>query len=95
VRTLRNFAILVKIIGGLDPQLLEGVQAALNDNLAYSKRHEPPGLLKLGRQLGSRGSRRAMGVLAGVAEAVGQHLVNAEVPTDENQKRKPTMRHQA
>ena len=95
VRTLRNFAILTKIIGGLDPRLLEGIQAALNDNIERSKRHSPPGMLKLAGTLTSCDGRRALGVLAGVAEAIGQHLITAEVPTDQNQKRKPTTRHQA
>ena len=95
VRTLRNLVILLKIVGGLDPQLLEGVQSAVTNNIARARNQEPAGLLKVGRRLTGRDSRRALGVFAGVLEAFGQGLMTAEVPTDEGQKRKPTKRHSA
>jgi len=95
VRTIRNLVILLKIVGGLDPQLLEAVQAAVNDNIARVRNQEPPGLLKVSGKLAGRDSRRALSLLAGVMEAVGQNLVTAEVPTDQSQKRKRTTRHRA
>ena len=95
VRTLRNLVILLKIVGGLDPRLLEGIQSAVTNNIARARNHEPPGLLKVGRQFAGRDSRRALGALAGIMEALGQNLIGAEVPTDQSQKRKPTTRHSA
>lgn len=95
VRTLRNFAILMKIIGGLDPQLLEALQSAITDNIARARNQDPPGLVKIAGRFAARDSRRAMGMLAGVMEAVGQNLMTAEVPTDQSQKRKRTTRHSA
>lgn len=95
VRTIRNFVILTKIVGGLDPRLLESIQSAVTENIARARNQDPPGLLKVGGRLASRGSRRALGMLAGVMETVGQNLITAEVPTDQNQKRKPTNRHSA
>lgn len=95
VRTLRNLIILLKIVGGLDPRLLEAVQGAVNNNIARARNQDPPSLLKMGGRFASRDSRRALGLLAGVLEAVGQNLMTAEVPSDQSQKRKRTTRHSA
>ena len=95
VRTLRNLVILLKIVGGLDPRLLEGIQSAITNNIARARNQDPPSLFKVGERFTSRGSRRALGMLAGVMEAVGQDLITAEVQTDQSQKRKRTTRHSA
>jgi hypothetical protein len=79
VRTLQNFVILIKIVGGLDPRLLEAIQSALTDNIVRARTQNPPSLFKVGRQCTARNGRRTLGVLAGVLEALGQKLIAAEV----------------
>lgn len=95
IQTLRNFVILIKIVGSLDPRLLEGIQSAVTNNIALARNQDPPSLLKVGRRFAGRDSRRALGALAGILETLGQNLITAEVPTDQNQKRKRTTRHSA
>jgi uncharacterized protein YjgD (DUF1641 family) len=78
IRGIRNFMILTRIAGTLEPELLEALAQALPDGLAKAKTPEPLGLLKLLKNLSSQDSRRALTVMTFVLESLGKNLANSE-----------------
>jgi uncharacterized protein YjgD (DUF1641 family) len=95
VRTIRNLVILLKIVGSLDPEMLEKVLQSLSDNVADAKTKKPPGIFRLVNELSSEESRRALAPIAAALKAVGKNLPAAKTIKEEKAKRKKTTRHSA
>jgi uncharacterized protein YjgD (DUF1641 family) len=69
---IRNFMILIRIAGTLEPELLEALARAVPEGLAQAP--EPPGLWKLLKKLSSQDTRRAMTAMICVLESLGKSL---------------------
>jgi uncharacterized protein YjgD (DUF1641 family) len=78
---IRNFMILTKIAGTLEPELLEAMAQAVPEGLAQAKTAEPLGLLKLLQKLSSQDTRRAMTAMTCVLESLGKSLNTSERDT--------------
>lgn len=92
VSLLRNLIILVKLVGGLNPEVLEEVQTALSHSAQRARNEKPPGLFHVLRRLASADSRRALDTLASVTQAVGRNLYKAEEPGLRGEKREMVTR---
>ena len=71
---IRNFMILTRIAGTLEPELLEALAQAVPEGLAQAKMPEPLGLWKLLKKLSSQDTRRAMTAMICVLESLGKSL---------------------
>jgi uncharacterized protein YjgD (DUF1641 family) len=71
---IRNFMILIRIAGALEPELLQALAQAVPEGLAQAKMPEPLGLWKLLKKLSSQDTRRAMTAMICVLESVGKSL---------------------
>jgi uncharacterized protein YjgD (DUF1641 family) len=71
---IRNFMILIRIGGSLEPELLEALAQAVPEGLAQAKMPEPLGLWKLLKKLSSQDTRRAMTAMICVLESLGKSL---------------------
>jgi uncharacterized protein YjgD (DUF1641 family) len=71
---IRNFLILTRIAGTLEPELLEALARALPEGLAQARTPEPLGLLELLKKLTSKGTRRAATAMTCVLESLGKSL---------------------
>ena len=78
ITALRNFMILTRIAGTLEPELLEALAQAVPEGLAQAKMPEPLGLLKLLQKLSSQDTRRAMTAMTCVFESLGKSLGTSE-----------------
>ena len=74
IRGIRNLMILAKILDGLEPELLEGLERAVPAGLAEARNARPPGFWRLFRKLCSRDTRRALGASASILQALGKSL---------------------
>jgi uncharacterized protein YjgD (DUF1641 family) len=76
VRGLTNLIILSKILGSLDPALLHGVAAAVQETVATMQQQdaEPPGLFSLWQQLRHKETRRALSWMTRFLGSLGRHL---------------------
>lgn len=74
VRTVRNLTIFIKMIGAIEPDVLEQLMGALCDKVEISKTKEPPGLLRLLRQLSNEDSRRGLETVVTALQVVGQNM---------------------
>jgi uncharacterized protein YjgD (DUF1641 family) len=76
VRGLRNLIILSKIFGSIDPALLHGVAAAVQETVAAAQQPdaEPPGFFVLLQQLRHKETRRALGLMTRFLSSLGRHL---------------------
>ena len=75
---IRNFMILTRIAGTLEPELLEALAQALPEGMAQAKMPEPLGLWNLLKKLSSQDGRRALTALTGVLESLGKTLNASE-----------------
>jgi uncharacterized protein YjgD (DUF1641 family) len=75
---IRNFMILTRIAGTLEPELLEALAQALPEGMAQAKMPEPLGLWNLLKKLSSQDGRRALTALTGVLESLGKSLNASE-----------------
>jgi len=76
IRTVRNLLLLSKVLGEIEPELLDVVVRAIPEGLAQisAKRSETPGLFSLLQKFRSQDSRRAMGAAGELLESVGRNL---------------------
>ena len=81
VRTIRNLVILLKIVGSLEPEVLEKAIQAFSESASDKKK--PPGLLPLLLRLGNAKSRRVLGSMTAALESLGENLGPNEAPTVE------------
>ena len=96
VRTIRNLAILLKIVGSLDPEMLESIVRSLSVSIADAENKKPPGLFRLlGRLSGSKVRRVLWPVTAGL-ESLGENLARTDGSRKEPKgKRRKVTRHRA
>jgi uncharacterized protein YjgD (DUF1641 family) len=78
ITAIRNFMILTRIAGTLEPELLEALAQAVPEGLAQAKTPEPYGLLKLFKKLSGRDTRRALTAMTCVLESLGENLRASE-----------------
>jgi uncharacterized protein YjgD (DUF1641 family) len=94
VRTIRNLFVLLKIIGSLDPEMLENVLKSVSNDVADAKTKKPPGIIRLMNELSSEESRRALAPIVAALKSLGKNLPAAK-SLREKGKRKKTTRHSA
>lgn len=76
IRALRNVIILGKMLGSINPDVLQGVAVAVAETLGCTKKPviEPPGLFSLVSQFRQRELRRSMALINRFLEALGNQL---------------------
>ena len=74
IRGIRNLMILAKMLSSIDPELLEGVQLAVQEGLDEAQKAKPPGLGQLAKKLMSSDSRRVLAASASILESIGKSL---------------------
>jgi uncharacterized protein YjgD (DUF1641 family) len=75
IRGLRNAIILAKMLGSINPDLLQGYANAVSETLGCQKPvAEPPGLLKLFSEFRHPELRRSMALLNKFLESLGNQL---------------------
>jgi uncharacterized protein YjgD (DUF1641 family) len=75
IRGLRNVIILGKMLGAINPDLLQGVAVAMNEAMGCQKPiPEPPGLFKLFAEFRQPELRRSMSLINKFLEVLGREL---------------------
>jgi uncharacterized protein YjgD (DUF1641 family) len=76
IRGIRNVITLTKILGSIEPELVEGFARSLPEAIAYTKAHEarPPGALKIMMQFLHKDFRRGLVLVNSMLEAFGRNL---------------------
>jgi len=77
IRGIRNFLVLVKLLGTVEPELVEGLARSLAEALTLAKTYEskPPGFWRTElHQFRSRDLRRGLVFISSLLEAFGQEL---------------------
>lgn len=75
IRGLRNAIILAKMLGSINPDLLQGFAVAMTETLGCQKPiAEPPGLLKLFTEFRQPELRRSMALINKFLEVLGSEL---------------------
>jgi uncharacterized protein YjgD (DUF1641 family) len=87
VRGLRNFIILTRTLGAVEPALVEGFARSLPEAIALTKAYEakPPGFWRILRQFRNRNFRRGLVLINSMLEAFGRNLP----PGDNSARRDP------
>ena len=73
IRGIRNMMILAKIGNSFEPEILEGLEQAVQEGLAEARQPKPIGLWQLAKKLFSQQSRRVLVLTACVVQSVGKH----------------------
>jgi uncharacterized protein YjgD (DUF1641 family) len=74
IRGIRNMMILAKIADAFEPQLLEGLEQAVQVGLAEARKPKPVGLWQLAKMLLSREVRRVLVATATILQSMGKGL---------------------
>jgi uncharacterized protein YjgD (DUF1641 family) len=76
MRGIRNAIILAKILGNIDPELVEGFARSLPEAIAMTKEHEekPPGLWGVMGHFRNQNFRRGLVLVNSLLEAFGRNL---------------------
>ena len=76
VRGIRNLIILAKIMGTIEPELVEGFARSLPEAIALTKAHEarPPGFWGILKKFRGRDFRRGLVLVNSMLEAFGRNL---------------------
>jgi uncharacterized protein YjgD (DUF1641 family) len=77
IRGIRNLLIMTKIIGAIDPELLEKFAVAVPDALAgvaKAEEKDPPGFWEVLRIVRSRNLRRGLAVMNSALETLGRNF---------------------
>jgi len=76
IRGIRNLIVLAKIIGSVDPALLQAFAGALPQALGQAKTEakDPPGMWALFKQFCRKDSRRGLAVVNNLLETWGRNL---------------------
>jgi len=90
ITAFRNLVVLTKILGGLNPEVLEDLEHTLLVSVNEAKSQKPPGLFKIFSRFRNKESRRALNTIAAVMESFGKKL---SVADNMGRKRKKTTRH--
>jgi uncharacterized protein YjgD (DUF1641 family) len=88
IAAIRNLTTLAKILGSIEPELLEGFARALPEAIAYTKAHEaePLGVWGILMQFGHKDFRRGLVFVNSLLEAFGRNL-HHETPNSLNNGR--------
>jgi uncharacterized protein YjgD (DUF1641 family) len=86
IRGIRNAMILAKILGTIDPELMEGFARSVPEAIAFTKAHEekPPGLWGILMKFRNRNFRRGLVLVNSMLEAFGRNLPPEELDRDKN-----------
>jgi len=78
IRGIRNAMVMAKVLGSIEPELLEGLARALPEALdaLKSQNSKPPGLLSIMKQFSNHDSRRVMALGSAMIAAIGRNLPN-------------------
>ena len=76
IRAMRNAIILGKILGSVNPDVLQGIAAAIGETLGCYEKPiiEPPGLVSLLTQFRHKELRRSMALLNKFLESLGNQI---------------------
>jgi uncharacterized protein YjgD (DUF1641 family) len=76
IRGIRNAITLTRILGSIDPELVEGFARSLPEAIAYTKAHgpKPPGFWSILVQFGHKDFRRGLVLVNSLLEAFGRNL---------------------
>lgn len=76
IRGIRNIIILTKILGSIEPELVEGFARSLPEAIAFTKAHEskPPGVWGVMSKFGNKDFRRGLLLVNSMLEAFGRNL---------------------
>jgi uncharacterized protein YjgD (DUF1641 family) len=76
IRGIRNLIILTKILGTIQPELVEGFARSVPEALAETKAcdSKPPGLWGILKQFGNRDFRRGLVLINSMLQAFGRNL---------------------
>jgi uncharacterized protein YjgD (DUF1641 family) len=76
IRGIRNILILAKILGSVEPELVEGFARSLPEAIAVTKAHEskPPGIWGVMSKFGNKDFRRGLLLVNSMLEAFGRNL---------------------
>jgi uncharacterized protein YjgD (DUF1641 family) len=76
IRGIRNILILTKILGSIEPELVEGFARSVPEALAETKACDPkpPGFWGILKQFGNRDFRRGLVLINSMLEAFGRNL---------------------
>jgi uncharacterized protein YjgD (DUF1641 family) len=79
IRTIRNLLLLSKVLGSIEPELLDRIAEAVPEGLAQipAMKTETPGLFSLLQKLNSQDSRRGMAFAVALLESLGKRLAPA------------------
>jgi uncharacterized protein YjgD (DUF1641 family) len=80
VHGIRNFIILTKLFGSLDPKLLEHLANAVPKALVDAKTEKPLGLFQLVGKLSNADTRRMLTIMTRVLESLGKDLGSEKTP---------------
>ena len=88
IRGIRNIITLTKILGSIEPELVEGFARSLAEAIAYTKAHEaePPGFWRILTQFAHRDFRRGLVLVNSLLECFGRNLPHEA----ENGQKPPT-----
>ncbi len=80
IRGIRNILILAKILGTIEPELVEGFARSLPEAVALTKAYEskPPGFWGILKKFSSRDFRRGLVLVNSMLEAFGRNLSSEE-----------------
>ncbi len=87
VRGIRNLIVLTKILGTIEPELVEGFARSLPEAIANTKEHEaePPGFWGILKNFGNKNFRRGLVLINSLLEAFGRNLPPHGPAKDKNQ----------
>jgi len=90
IRGIRNLIILAKILGTIEPALVEGFARSLPEAIALTKAHEdkPPGFWRILGKFRNRNFRRGLVLINSMLEAFGRNL-----PPEEHRTSAKELRH--
>ncbi len=73
---IRNIFVLARILGTIEPELVEGLARSLPEAIAFTKAHQsrPPGFWGLLKEFTSKNSRRGLFLFGSILEAFGRNL---------------------
>ena len=77
IRGIRNVIILTKVLGTLEPELIEGFARSLPEATALTKENEskPPGFWGIFKKFTNKNSRRGLFLSGSILEVLGRNLV--------------------
>jgi uncharacterized protein YjgD (DUF1641 family) len=84
IRGIRNILILSKILGSIEPELVEGFARSVPEALAETKACDPkpPGFWGILKQFGSRDFRRGLVLVNSLLSAFGRNLPSEKSKRD-------------